>query len=44
MAFSGDDFGFGSITSTGPEFKYSVNATLDNATNVLTFEGQRNTS
>jgi hypothetical protein len=44
MAFSGDDFGFGSITSTGPEFKYNVTGTFDNATNVLTFEGQRNTS
>jgi hypothetical protein len=43
MALSGD-FGFGSITSTGPQIKYSVNGTFDNATRVLAFKGERNTS
>lgn len=43
--FSGD-FGPGGGTSTidastTPEFKYSVNGTLDNTTRVLTFEGER---
>ncbi|MFL6377726.1 MAG: hypothetical protein ACJ72R_09725 [Nitrososphaeraceae archaeon] len=43
MALDGD-FGFGSITSTSLQIKYNVTGTFDNATNVLTFEGQRNTS
>jgi hypothetical protein len=42
MVFGGD-FGLGSITSTGPEFKYNVNGIFDNATRLLTFEGQRST-
>jgi hypothetical protein len=43
MALNGD-FGFGSITSTGPQIKYSIIGTFDNATKVLTFEGQRSRS
>ena len=46
--FSGD-FGLGGGTSsmfatTSPEFKYSVNGTFDNTTELLTFEGQRKIS
>jgi hypothetical protein len=37
MALSGD-FGFGSITSTGPQIRYNVTGTFDNATKVLTFK------
>jgi hypothetical protein len=44
MVFSGD-FGLGGISTVyaaaSPEFKYSVNGTLDNITKVLTFEGER---
>lgn len=43
MALSGD-FGFGSITSTRPQIKYSVTGTFDNATKVLNFKGERSTS
>jgi hypothetical protein len=48
IEFSGD-LGLGGGTSTmdasmNPEFKYNVTGTFDNATKVLTFEGQRNTS
>ena len=48
LVFSGD-FGLGGGTTpvdaiTNPEFKYSVTGTFDNATKVLTFEGERITS
>jgi hypothetical protein len=43
IALSGD-FGFGSITSTGPQINYNVTGTFDNATKVLNFEGERSTS
>jgi hypothetical protein len=43
MTLSGD-FGFGSITSSGPQIKYSITGNFDNATKVLTFKGQRNIS
>jgi hypothetical protein len=43
MVFSGD-FGFGSITSSGPQIKYNVTGTFNNATKVLTFKGQRSMS
>jgi hypothetical protein len=48
MVFSGD-FGLGGGTTTvdaaaTPEYKYSVSGTFDNATKVLTFEGERNRS
>jgi hypothetical protein len=43
MALSGD-FGFGSITSTGPQIRYNVTGTFDKATKVLTFKGERSTS
>jgi hypothetical protein len=44
MVLSGD-FDFGSIYlgSTGPKFNYNANGTFNNATKVLTFEGQRST-
>ena len=43
MSLSGD-FGFGSITSASQEIRYTVAGTSDNATKVLTFEGEKNTS
>ena len=48
LALSGD-FGLGGGTTVldagaTPEFKYNVNGTFDNATNVLNFEGERITS
>jgi hypothetical protein len=47
MIFSGD-FSLGGTSTisaaTTPEFKYNINGTFDNATRVLTFEGERSTS
>jgi hypothetical protein len=43
MVFNGD-FGLGDTSVTNAEFKYNVTGTFDNATKVLTFEGQRSTS
>jgi hypothetical protein len=43
MVFNGD-FGLVDTSVANAEFKYSVNGIFDNATKVLTFEGQRSTS
>jgi hypothetical protein len=47
LFFSGD-FGLGGASTiyvaASPEFKYSVNGTLDNTTKVLAFKGERSTS